>query len=158
MTVDKSNLNNDIYDPNLFDIESIHALESFESNIIFRWSDGFFKIKPKKKLKNLCLNFVCIGSEKKIIVFMENKLKNIKHEKILKNNGEYILCISLKDIDVVSFYVTPNMKVDEKEIRTLGLFLKKIYTNDIDIDSIDLKSSSDVNYSNSYNKKGIRVR
>jgi hypothetical protein len=50
--------NNDIYDANLFEIESIHTLEFIEGNIPFRWSDGYFKIKPKQKLTNLCLQFL----------------------------------------------------------------------------------------------------
>jgi hypothetical protein len=149
------NISNDIYDANLFEIESIHTLEFIESNKPFRWSAGSFKIKPKQKLTNLCLQFVNLGNEKKIIIFVENKIKNIKYERMLQNGGEYVLCISLKDIDVVSFYVTPNMKVDEREIRTLGLFIKKIYTNDIDINSIDLKISTDTNYSNYLNKNYI---
>jgi len=147
--------NNDIYDANLFEIESIHTLEFIEGNIPFRWSDGYFKIKPKQKLTNLCLQFFNLGNEKKIVIFVENKIKNVKYERMFQNGSEYVLCISLKDVDVVSFYLTPNMKVDEKEIRTLGLFLKKIYTNDIDINSIDLKISTDTNYSNYLNEKYI---
>lgn len=159
MLVKKSDLNknvsSDIYDSNLFDLESIHTLEFIESNKPFRWSDGYFKIKPKKELNNLCLNFICIGSEKKLVIFMENKLKNIKHEKMLKSGEEYIICIPLKDIDDVSFYVTPNIRTNEKEIRTLGLFLKKIYTNYIDIDSIILVSSNDISYHNYLNENVI---
>jgi predicted GH43/DUF377 family glycosyl hydrolase len=147
--------NSDIYDSNLFEIESIHTLEFIQNNIPFRWSDGYFKIRPKQKLTNLCLQFINPGNEKKIVIFVENKIKNIKYERMLQNGSEYVLCISLKDIDVVSFYVTPNMKVDEKEIRTLGLFIKKIYTNDIDISSIDLKTSTDTNYYNYLNEKYI---
>lgn len=136
----------DIFDSNLFDLESIHTLEFIESDKPFRWSDGYFKIKPKKELNNLCLNFICIGGEKKLVIFMENKYKNIKHEKMLTNGKEYVICISLKDVDLVSFYVTPNMKVDDKEIRTLGLFIKRIYTNEIDTDSLNLISSSEKCY------------
>jgi predicted GH43/DUF377 family glycosyl hydrolase len=138
--------NNDIYDANLFEIESIHTLEFIEGNIPFRWSDGYFKIKPKQKLTNLCLQFFNLGNEKKIVIFVENKIKNVKYERMLQNGSEYVLCISLKDVDVVSFYLTPNMKVDEKEIRTLGLFLKKIYTNDMDVNGIELLNSNNVNY------------
>ena len=58
MSIKKSEVNNDIYDSNLFDLESIHTLEFIESNKPFRWSDGYFKIKPKKELNNLCLNFI----------------------------------------------------------------------------------------------------
>lgn len=136
----------DIYDPDLFEIESIHTLEFIDSNTPFRWSDGYFKIKPKQKLKNLCINFKCLDREKKLVVFLENKFKNTKHEKMLVNGVEYVICISLKDIEVVSFYVTPNMKVDDKEIRTLGLFIKRIYTNEIDTDSLNLISSSEKCY------------
>ena len=154
MIIKKSNINkdtnvsSDIYNSDLFYLESIHTLEYIQPNMPFRWSDGYFKIKPKKKLNNLCLNFNSIGNEKKIVIFLENKLKNIKYEKMVKSQGEYILCISLKDIDVVSFHITPNMKVDDKETRTLGLFLKKIYTNDMDINFIELISSDEEGYSN----------
>jgi predicted GH43/DUF377 family glycosyl hydrolase len=138
--------NNDIYDANLFEIESIHTLEFIEGNIPFRWSDGYFKIKPKQKLTNLCLQFFNLGNEKKIVIFVENKIKNVKYERMLQNGSEYVLCISLKDVDVVSFYLTPNMKVDEKEVRTLGLYVKKIYTNDMDVNGIELLNSNNVNY------------
>ena len=67
-------MKNDIYDSNLFDLDGFHLLE-YENEIPFRWSDGFFKITPKQKIKNLCLNFKSLNGERKIIIFLENKIK-----------------------------------------------------------------------------------
>ena len=139
-------MKNDIYDADVFDLEGFHMLE-FENQIPLRWSEGIFKIVPKQKIKNLCLNFRSLNKERKIIVFLENKIKNIKHEFILEKDNEYIITLSVQDIDRISFHISPNMKINnEKEIRTLGLYVKKIYTNDIDINSIELLNSNDVNY------------
>ena len=136
----------DIYDSNLFDLEGFHMLE-FENQIPFRWSDGIFKIVPKQKIKNLCLNFRSLNKERKIIIFLENKIKNIKHELILEKDNEYIIILTIQDVDCISFHISPNMKINnEKEIRTLGLYVKKIYTNDIDVNSIELLNSNNVNY------------
>ena len=139
-------MKNDIYDSNLFDLEGFHMLE-FENQIPFRWSDGIFKIVPKQKIKNLCLNFRSLNKERKIIIFLENKIKNIKHELILEKDNEYIIILTIQDVDCISFHISPNMKINnEKEIRTLGLYVKKIYTNDIDVNSIELLNSNNVNY------------
>ena len=139
-------MKNDIYDSNLFDLEGFHLLE-YENEIPFRWSDGFFKIRPKQKIKNLCLNFKSLNRERKIIIFLENKIKNIKHELILEKDIEYIIILTIQDVDCISFHISPNMKINnEKEIRTLGLYVKKIYTNDIDVNSIELLNSNNVNY------------
>ena len=139
-------MKNDIYDSNLFDLEGFHLLE-YENEIPFRWSDGFFKIRPKQKIKNLCLNFKSLNRERKIIIFLENKIKNIKHELILEKDNEYIIILTIQDVDCISFHISPNMKINnEKEIRTLGLYVKKIYTNDIDVNSIELLNSNNVNY------------
>ena len=139
-------MKNDIYDSNLFDLEGFHMLE-FENQIPFRWSEGIFKIVPKQKIKNLCLNFRSLNKERKIIIFLENKIKNIKHELILEKNNEYIIILTIQDVDCISFHISPNMKINnEKEIRTLGLYVKKIYTNDIDVNSIELLNSNNVNY------------
>ena len=136
----------DIYDSNLFDLEGFHMLE-FENQIPFRWSEGIFKIVPKQKVKNLCLNFRSLNKERKIIVFLENKIKNIKHELILEKDNEYIIILTIQDVDCISFHISPNMKINnEKEIRTLGLYVKKIYTNDIDVNSIEVLNSNNVNY------------
>ena len=138
--------NLDIYDSNLFDLEGFHMLE-FENQIPFRWSEGIFKIVPKQKIKNLCLNFRSLNKERKIIIFLENKIKNIKHELILEKDNEYIIILTIQDIDCISFHISPNMKINnEKEIRTLGLYVKKIYTNDIDVNSIEVLNSNNVNY------------
>ena len=139
-------MKNDIYDSNLFDLEGFHMLE-FENQIPFRWSEGIFKIVPKQKIKNLCLNFRSLNKERKIIIFLENKIKNIKHELILEKDNEYIIILTIQDVDCISFHISPNMKINnEKEIRTLGLYVKKIYTNDIDVNSIELLNSNNVNY------------
>ena len=139
-------MKNDIYDSNLFDLEGFHLLE-YENEIPFRWSDGFFKIRPKQKIKNLCLNFKSLNRERKIIIFLENKIKNIKHELILEKDIEYIIILTIQDVDCISFHISPNMKINnEKEIRTLGLYVKKIYTNDIDVNSIELLNSNNISY------------
>ena len=136
----------DIYDSNLFDLEGFHMLE-FENQIPFRWSEGIFKIIPKQKIKNLCLNFRSLNKERKIIIFLENKIKNIKHEFILEKDNEYVIVLTVQDVDCISFHISPNMKINnEKEIRTLGLYVKKIYTNDMDVNGIELLNSNNVNY------------
>ena len=146
MSIKKSEVNNDIYDSNLFGLDGFHTLE-FENQIPFRWSDGIFKIIPKQKIKNLCLNFRSLNKERKIIIFLENKIKNIKHEFILEKDNEYIIILTIQDVDCISFHISPNMKINnEKEIRTLGLYVKKIYTNDIDVNSIELLNSNNISY------------
>jgi predicted GH43/DUF377 family glycosyl hydrolase len=146
MSIKKSEVNNDIYDSNLFGLDGFHTLE-FENKIPFRWSDGIFKIIPKQKIKNLCLNFKSLNRERKIIIFLENKIKNIKHELILEKDSECIIILTIQDVDCISFHISPNMKIhNEKEIRTLGLYIKKIYTNDIDVNGIELLNSNNVNY------------
>ena len=139
-------MKNDIYNADVFNLEGFHMLE-FENQIPFRWSDGIFKIVPKQKIKNLCLNFRSLNKERKIIIFLENKIKNIKHELILEKDNEYIIILTIQDVDCISFHISPNMKINnEKEIRTLGLYVKKIYTNDIDVNSIELLNLNNVNY------------
>ena len=146
MSIKKSEVNNDIYDLNLFGLDGFHTLE-FENQIPFRWSDGIFKIIPKQKIKNLCLNFRSLNKERKIIIFLENKIKNIKHEFILEKDNEYIIILTIQDVDCISFHISPNMKINnEKEVRTLGLYVKKIYTNDIDVNSIELLNSNNISY------------
>ena len=146
MSIKKSEVNNDIYDSNLFGLDGFHTLE-FENQIPFRWSDGIFKIIPKQKIKNLCLNFKSLNRERKIIIFLENKIKNIKHEFILEKDNEYIIILTIQDVDCIYFHISPNMKINnEKEIRTLGLYVKKIYTNDIDVNSIELLNSNNISY------------
>ena len=136
----------DIYDSNFFDLEGFHMVE-FENQIPFRWSEGIFKIVPKQKIKNLCLNFRSLNKERKIIIFLENKIKNIKHEFILEKDNEYVIVLTVQDVDCISFHISPNMKINnEKEIRTLGLYVKKIYTNDMDVNGIELLNSNNVNY------------
>jgi len=136
----------DIYDSNFFDLEGFHLVE-FENQIPFRWSEGIFKIVPKQKIKNLCLNFRSLNKERKIIIFLENKIKNIKHEFILEKDNEYVIVLTVQDVDCISFHISPNMKINnEKEIRTLGLYVKKIYTNDMDVNGIELLNSNNVNY------------
>jgi len=136
----------DIYDSNFFDLEGFHMVE-FENQIPFRWSEGIFKIVPKQKIKNLCLNFRSLNKERKIIIFLENKIKNTKHEFILEKDNEYVIVLTVQDVDCISFHISPNMKINnEKEIRTLGLYVKKIYTNDMDVNGIELLNSNNVNY------------
>lgn len=136
----------DIYNADVFEIENFHVIEN-ENNSIFRWTDGYFKIKPKQKVNNVCINFVCIGNTKKIFIFLQNKIKNIKIQKDLQAGQEYILCIPTENIDEVSFIVTPNVKASDEEFRTLGLYVKKIYITTLDIKHIDLILSKDSKFS-----------
>ena len=69
----------DIYDADVFDLESFHILEHDENNLPFRWVEGVFKIIPKREVKNICLKFVCACNDKKIVVFIENESKCIKY-------------------------------------------------------------------------------
>ena len=53
--------------------------------------------------------------------------------------------------DIYDIFHINKMNMDdninnEKEIRTLGLYVKKIYTNDIDVNSIELLNSNNANY------------
>lgn len=139
-------MKNDIYNSDFFDLDGFHMLE-YENEIPFRWSDGMFKIAPKQNIKNLCLNFKSLNRERKIVIFLENKIKNIKHELILEKDIDYIIVLTVKDINCISFHISPNMRINnEREIRTLGLYVKKIYTNDMDVNGIEVLNSNDKNY------------
>jgi predicted GH43/DUF377 family glycosyl hydrolase len=135
----------DIYNADVFEIENFHVIEN-ENDSIFRWTDGHFKIKPKQKVNNVCINFVCIGNTKKIFIFLQNKIKNIKIQKDLQAGQEYILCIPAENIDEISFIVSPNVKASDEEFRTLGLYVKKIYTSILNIEYIDLISNKQANF------------
>ena len=140
---------NDIYNQNIFEIQSIHSLEFIDANTPFRWSDGIFKIIPKEKVKNLCLNFKCLGRERNLVIFLENKIKNTKYECILEKDSEYIIIIPIEDVECISFHVSPNMKINnDREIRTLGVYIKKIYTNDIEVNGIEIVKSDNINFKN----------
>lgn len=136
----------DIYNPKAFKVDSLHLLEHSKDGVPFRWSEGIFKIKPIHQVKNVCLNFTCIGENKNIIIFLENEIKNIKYERILKSGEEYILAINTEDINQLTFYITPNLKTNEEETRTLGLYIKKIYTTSYDVEKLDLISINDEKY------------
>lgn len=137
----------DIYDPDIFEVDGLHYLENESSfNVPFRWSEGLFYIKPKNKIRNVLVNFLCLNEDQKIVIFLENDLKNIKHVKKLKCGMEYILAIDCSNYTAISFCVTPNLKTVKNDIRTLGLFIKNIYTNDLDIASVELISKDEENY------------
>ena len=92
---------NDIYDADLFELHSFHILEYDENKIPFRWTDGLFKIVQKQETNNICLKFLNTINDKKIIVFIENDSKSIKHEYSLQNGSEYILTVSVLKNDKV---------------------------------------------------------
>jgi hypothetical protein len=117
----------DIYDKDVFELHSFHLLERDEEENMFRWTEGIFKITPKKEVKNICLKFACLGGDKKIVIFIENEVKNLKKEYSLQNNSEYILTISVLKNDKVSFFVTPSVKTDNGDFRNLALLVKKIF-------------------------------
>lgn len=137
----------DIFDSNLFEINGLHCLEEDSPyNVPFRWSDSYIEIKPKNGVNNLLINFLCLGEDKKIIVFLENSIKNTKHLYSLKNGGEYILAIDVSEYEKINILVTPNVKLQNDDVRTLGLFITNVYTNTLDIKSIELLEKSDKNF------------
>lgn len=137
----------DIYNEKLFEVKGFHSLEQDPANqIFFRWSDSDIEIKPKKELKNILLNFLCIGEDKKIIIFLENSIKNTKHVFNLKNGGEYILGIDICDYDNIHILITPNVKLNNQDVRTLGVYVKRLYSNSIDIVNLQLIEKSNINY------------
>ena len=128
--------NLDIYDGNMFIIDMFHALESDPiSGKPFRWSDCHFTIKPKVSVKNICVRFVCVGGDKKLIVFYENPAKNLKYELVIKSGVEYVVYVPINQKDHVSFFVTPNILTSNGDTRTLGLYVKQIFvsTNQTDV-------------------------
>jgi predicted GH43/DUF377 family glycosyl hydrolase len=139
-------MKNDIYDADVFDLESFHMLEHNEKNDPFRWTEGLFKIVPKQEIKNVFIKFVCEGSDKKIIIFVENEYKNIKHEYNLQNGSEYILIISVIKDDKVTFFVTPNVKTTNGDPRNLGLLVKKVYYDSQEYKTSELIISTNPNY------------
>ena len=76
----------DIYNKDVFELQSFHLLERDEEENMFRWTEGIFKITPKKEVKNICLKFACLGGDKKVVIFIENEVKNLKKEYSLQNN------------------------------------------------------------------------
>ena len=139
-------MKNDIYDADVFDLDAFHILEHDENNLPFRWVEGLFKIIPKQEVKNICLKFVCAGNDKKIVVFIDNESKCIKKEYSMRNDTEYIITVSVLKNDSVSFYVTPNVKTINGDIRNLGLLVKKIFCSSHESRTIELMSSTDPLY------------
>jgi predicted GH43/DUF377 family glycosyl hydrolase len=78
-------------------------------------------------VENISVRFVCVGGDKKLIVFYENETKNLKHELVIKSGVEYVLYIPIANKDFVSFFVTPNIPTSNGDTRTLGLYIKQIY-------------------------------
>jgi predicted GH43/DUF377 family glycosyl hydrolase len=142
------NNNLDIYDADIFDINGLHCLEQDSPyKVPFRWSEGIFTVKAKTDIKNLLISFLCLGEDKKIIIFLENEIKNTKHSFSLKNGGDYILAINLEDYKKATFYISPNVKLSNEDVRTLGIFVKNIYINDLDIKNVELIEKEDKNFS-----------
>lgn len=135
-------INNDIYNSDIFELQSFHILELDQNSEPFRWTEGTFKIIPKKQIKNICLKFLNVSNDKKLIIFIENDSKSVKHEYSLQNGSEYILTISVLENDVVSFYVTPNVKTINNDVRSLGLLVKKIFHSFNDYKTTELIAST----------------
>jgi predicted GH43/DUF377 family glycosyl hydrolase len=144
----------DIYDKDVFELQSFHLLERDEEENMFRWTEGIFKIIPKKEVKNICLKFACLGGDKKIVIFIENEFKNLKKEYSLQNDSEYILTISVLKNDKVSFFVTPSVKTNNGDFRNLALLVKKIFYNLEDYKTTELKISTDPLYE-FYNREAL---
>ncbi len=137
---------NDIYDADVFELQSFHILEYDENKIPFRWTDGLFKIIQKKEINNICLKFLNTINDKKLIVFIENESKSIKYEYTLQNGSEYILTVSMLKNDIISFFVTPNVKTSNGDPRNLGLLVKKIFSSSQECSTIELITSTDILY------------
>lgn len=146
----------DIYDAEIFEVTGLHCLEEDSPyKVPFRWSEGIFSIEPKSESTNLLINFLCLGEDKKLLIFLENELKNTKHFFNLKNGGDYILAIDIQDYKKVTIYVSPNVKLSNEDTRTLGLFVKNIYTNDLDIKNVQLIEKDDKNFSSYQNENSL---
>lgn len=139
-------MKNDIYDNNIFELQSFHMLEQDQNDESFRWTEGTFKIIPKQEIKNILIKFISVLDDKKLIVFVENETKNLKYEYNLKNGLEYILAISIIKNDKVTFFVTPNIKTTNGDVRNLTLLVKKIYTNSEEYKTTELIVSTDPIY------------
>lgn len=137
----------DIYDGNIFDVIGLHGFENDSPfKVPFRWSDGYFEIKPKIKVNNILINFLCLNEDKRIIIFLESEVKNIKYIKNLKAGQEYILAVNTECFKKLCISVTPNIKTNNEDIRTLGLFIKNIHSNDLEISSIELLNKEHNNF------------
>lgn len=138
---------NDIFDGDQFIVDMFHTLETDPvSEKPFRWSDCHFYIIPKKSVQNVCIRFVCIGGDKKLIVFYENKTKNLKYELSIKSGTEYILFIPVSNKDSISFFVTPNIPTTNGDTRTLGLYVKQIYVSSTQNDKLLLMDTLNTDF------------
>lgn len=139
---------NDIFDGDQFIVDMFHTLETDPtSEKPFRWSDCHFKIIPKQPVQNMCIRFVCVGGDKKLIVFYENKTKNLKHELSIKSSTEYILFVPVSNKDSISFFVTPNIPTTNGDTRTLGLYVKQIYVSPTQNDKLLLMDTLNTDFS-----------
>ena len=130
---------NDIFNADQFNIDMFHTLEPDpNTGEPFRWSDCHFKISPKNDVENICIRFSCVGGDKKLIVFCENKTKNLKYDLSIKTGVEYILYVPITTKDTLSFFVTPNIATSNGDTRTLGLYVKQIYVSPNQNDQITL--------------------
>lgn len=144
----------DIYDGNEFDVDGLHCLEEESPyKVPFRWSEGKFSITPKVEVSNILINFLCLNEDKKIVLFLESDSKNIKYEQNLKCGVEYVLALNFENYKSLSIYVTPNVKLTNEDIRTLGLFIKKIYTIDKDVQNIELKEKTEDDFQTYFDEK-----
>ena len=119
------------------------------SNDKYKYYDLEFPIYKTKnggrliKIGNIFYNLENNSAVEKV---KEEYSKKIRIE-LSEEDNEYVIILTVQDVDCISFHISPNMKINnEKEIRTLGLYVKKIYTNDMDVNGIELLNSNNVNY------------
>ena len=149
----------DIYDADIFEITGIHCLEEDSPyKVPFRWSEGLFTVEVKPNICNLLINFLCLSEDKKLIVFLDNDIKNTKFIFNLNNGGDYILAIDIRDYKKASFVITPNVKLSNDDVRTLGLFIKHIYTKDVDVKNVELVEKNDKNFIFYENESSLYVK
>jgi len=129
----------DIYNDNEFLIENFYHIEKKEdSSEIFRWTNFNFKIVPLTKLsKTMVIDFSNFSSDK-LFIFIENKTGVIQKEIKTKHSRDYLLCISLDQNEIFSFFVTPIIPDKTKDSRILGLIIKNIFYIDKEVEFIQL--------------------
>lgn len=129
----------DIYDNKEFVIENFYHVEKKEnSSEIFRWSGFNFKIIPLvKSARTMVIDFSNFLSDK-LFIFIENKTGVIQKEIKTKHSKDYLLCISLDQNEIFSFFVTPIIPDKTKDSRILGLIVKNIFYTDKEVEFIQL--------------------
>ena len=139
----------DIYNDREFLIENFYHLEKKEnSSEIFRWTNFNFRIIPLiKSSKTMVIDFSNFSSDK-VIVLIQNKTGLIQKEIKTKHSKDYLLCISLDEDDIFSFFVSPIIPDKTKDSRILGLIVKNIFYTNKEVNFIELYEKNEDNSSN----------